>query len=115
MSFCDYHKKYSREEFRAKTQEIRDWFQPLNPYKHDVQLFNLEKENHRLKDYEGGKTTKEREPLYCLAVSAKRYVLFNWAPDGTPIIRKASGHGLGDVMLPTGYKAKFEHFGGSHE
>lgn len=108
MAFCDYFKKYSREELWAKGQEIRNWFQPLNPYKHNVPIFNQEKVNFSLKDYESGKTTKEREPLYCLAVSAKRYC--NRDKYGTPIIRKASAHGLGDVMLPTGYKARFEHF-----
>jgi hypothetical protein len=122
MAFCDYHKKYSkgclspvlplaeREEFRAKTREIADWFQPLKPYKHDVRLFNLEDANYRLADKESGKITKEFEPLYCLAISAKRYCLFNRGTNGEIIIRKASAHGLGDVMLPTGYIAKFEHF-----
>ena len=110
MAFCDYHKIYSREQFRTKVQEITDWFQPLNPYKHDVRLFNFEKVNYRLKDMESGKTTKELEPLYCLAISAKRYCLFNRDKQGLPIIRKASAHGLGDVMLPTGYKPRFQHF-----
>jgi hypothetical protein len=44
-----------------------------------------------------------------LAVSAKRYVLFNRAKNGQPIIRKASAHGLGDVELPTDYTARYEH------
>jgi hypothetical protein len=77
MAFCDYHKRHARDEFRAKVQEIVEWFQPLNPYKHDVRLFNLEKANYGLKDRETGKTTANLEPLYCLAVSAKRYCLFN--------------------------------------
>jgi hypothetical protein len=109
MAFADYSKKYSREEFHTKVEEITDWFQPLNPYKHDVRMFNLEKANYRLADKESGKITKEFEPLYCLAISAKRYCLFNRDALGNPIIRKASAHGLGDVMLPAGYIAKFEH------
>jgi hypothetical protein len=36
----------------------------------------------------------ELEPLYCLAISAKRYVLFNIV-DNQTVIRKISGHGLG--------------------
>src|SRR5258708_39818566 len=40
------------------------------------------------------------EPLYCLAVSGKRYALFNRGEDGSPIIRKASGHGLGHLLEP---------------
>jgi hypothetical protein len=55
------------------------------------------------------KKIKEWKPLFCLAVSAKRYVLFNRAKNGEPIIRKASAHGLGDVELPTGYKARYDH------
>ncbi len=39
------------------------------------------------------------DPPYCLAVSAKRYVLFN-RKDGQPTIRKASGHGLGHLLAP---------------
>ncbi len=39
------------------------------------------------------------DPPQCLAVSAKRYVLFNRHDDGV-VIRKASGHGLGHLMAP---------------
>ena len=39
------------------------------------------------------------DPPLCFAVSAKRYVLFN-RKDGQPIIRKASGHGLGHLLAP---------------
>ena len=44
--------------------------------------------------------TEEIEPLYCLAISAKRYALFNIAADGQIIIRKASAHGLGHLLAP---------------
>jgi hypothetical protein len=109
MAFCDPHKLYSREDFQAKVQEITAWFQPLNPYKHAVPLFAFEKINYGLADHATGKTTDTLEPLYCLAVSAKRYCLFNRGKDGAPIIRKASAHGLGDVSLPAEYQAKYEH------
>jgi hypothetical protein len=39
------------------------------------------------------------DPPKCLAVSAKRYVLFSRYNDGV-VIRKASGHGLGHLMAP---------------
>ena len=38
-------------------------------------------------------------PLYCYAVSAKRYVLFNKI-DGHVVVRKASAHGLGHLLPP---------------
>src|ERR1700732_1808686 len=101
---------YSREEFRTKVQEITDWFQPLNPYKHDVRLFGFEDVNFiEVQNPETNKPAKVWEPLYCLAVSAKRYTLFNRGPDRKPIIRKNSAHGLGDVELPCGYQPRFEH------
>jgi hypothetical protein len=39
-------------------------------------------------------------PLYCYAISSKRYALFNLAANGEPILRKASAHGLGDKRPP---------------
>src|ERR1700731_1005622 len=46
--------------------------------------------------------SKGLAPLYCLAISSKRYVLFNLDEQGQPIIRKASAHGLGHLMVPYG-------------
>jgi hypothetical protein len=46
------------------------------------------------------------EPLYVLAVSAKRYALFNLDAKGRPIIRKASAHGLGHLVAPYGDDAE---------
>jgi hypothetical protein len=40
------------------------------------------------------------ELLYCFAISAKRYALFNLDADGEPILRKASAHGLGHLIDP---------------
>jgi DNA polymerase type B, organellar and viral len=84
------------EEFIGRVQKICDWFLPLNPYENDpekspVSILELEDEN-----YSAGKT----EPLYCFAISAKRYALFNLTPDGEPVIRKASAHGLGHYVPP---------------
>jgi hypothetical protein len=43
--------------------------------------------------------SKTIEPLYCFAISSKRYALFNIV-DGEVIIRKASAHGLGHLLPP---------------
>jgi hypothetical protein len=40
--------------------------------------------------------------LYALAISAKRYALFNLSKSGEIIIRKASAHGLGHLLAPYG-------------
>jgi hypothetical protein len=91
----------SRNDFRAAVQKIvgpEGWFQPLSPYSDGEPLFALEDVNYRLRDDTSGKTTKEFEPLFCLAISAKRYVLFNIAdpsrkyPRGKTILRKIAGH-----------------------
>lgn len=95
----------TRERFRELVAEIAGptgWFQPLNPYQTPTTIFNHEKANFKLKDQISGKVTDEFEPLYCLAISAKRYVLYNRTAEGI-VIRKASAHGLGDVSLPIDY------------
>jgi hypothetical protein len=43
--------------------------------------------------------TRERRQLYCYAISAKRYVLYNLI-DGRPLLRKWSEHGLGHLLNP---------------
>ncbi len=91
----------SREDFRARVEEIagpHGWFQALNPYSNDDPLFNIEAVNYALDD------PNRLEPLYVLAVSAKRYSLANRRISSSGaeewIIRKASGHGLGHVTAP---------------
>jgi hypothetical protein len=84
------------DEFKAKALLVRDWFRDLNPYGEDRSILQLEDVN-----FPAGKggDLDALEPPLCLAVSAKRYVLFNRA--GTaPVIRKASGHGLGHLRAP---------------
>lgn len=93
------------EEFEKRVARIVNWFAPLNPYdvpkgKQANSILKVEDENYRLDI--SGQQTKEPEPLYCFAVSAKRYALFNIGPDGLPIIRKASAHGLGHLLPPYG-------------
>jgi hypothetical protein len=66
----------------------------LSPYRGRPPLFKDEKENY----WQG-----QAEPLYILAVSAKRYVLYNRLPDGTYRIRKFSSHGVGTWNSRSGY------------
>jgi hypothetical protein len=81
-------------KFQGQVQCVVDWFDELNPYGFKAKLLKIEDVNFDYKDQ------KARRPLYCWAVSAKRYVLFNLDGDGKCIIRKASGHGLGHLQEP---------------
>ncbi len=84
-------------QFKEKALAVQDWFSVLNPYGDNKSILQLEKVNHPRGAEDG---TKPIDPPNCLAVSAKRYVLFNRSPHGEPIIRKASGHGLGHLLDP---------------
>jgi hypothetical protein len=84
------------EEFKEKALRIRDWFAYLNPYGERKSILQLEKVNFpkgRIDDLTA------LDPPLCLAVSAKRYVLFN-RKDGAPVIRKASGQSYGASKWP---------------
>jgi hypothetical protein len=84
------------EEFRKRAERVRLWFEQLNPYRSGTQLFKLEDQNFNIAD------PSSLDTLYCLCISSKRYALFNLSPEGTPIIRKGSAHGLGHLMGPYG-------------
>jgi hypothetical protein len=84
------------EEFKARALRVHEWFENLNPYGERRSILQLEKVN--FPPGEDGALAALDPPL-CFAVSAKRYVLFN-RKDGQPIIRKASGHGLGHLLAP---------------
>jgi hypothetical protein len=83
--------------FFAKIEAIRDWFEALNPYADKGSILKIEDANLKV---ENSSATSILEPLYCYAISAKRYALFNVAPNGSIIIRKASAHGLGHLLPP---------------
>ncbi|QKR98703.1 hypothetical protein F9288_02860 [Sphingomonas sp. CL5.1] len=83
------------DEFVRHVHRIVEWFTPLNPYAFGGPILKIEDENHALED-------DALEPLYCWAVSSKRYALFNLDPDGEPIMRKVSVHGLGHLRPPYG-------------
>jgi hypothetical protein len=85
-------------EFTMKVTGVQAWFDVLNPYRTGDPIFRTEDANYALKP--DGNVSSEIAPLFCLAVSAKRYVLFNLDSDGRPVIRKASAHGLGHLRPP---------------
>ncbi len=85
------------DEFKNRALAVRDWFADLNPYADKGSILQLEKVNFPV----GHKGDLARlEPPQCFAISAKRYVLFNRDDRGKPMIRKASGHGLGHLLEP---------------
>ncbi|SFF03391.1 DNA polymerase domain-containing protein [Nitrosomonas sp. Nm166] len=83
-----------REIFRSKIKQICDCFKALSPYNNLSELLKIEDVN----DFDG-----EPQPLYCIAVSAKRYALYNRTDTGLRI-RKFSSHGTGGWLKPTAYK-----------
>lgn len=83
------------DEFTRRATSVVDWFSSLNPYDFGGSILKIE-------DVNGSLASGEPEPLYCLAISSKRYALFNYATDGTPIMRKVSAHGLGHLVKPYG-------------
>lgn len=92
-AFCDTDsiaivkpKNISQEKFKQQVYAIRNWFNSLNPYAIKTPLLKIEH----------GETT----PVYCLALSAKRYALFELSRKGEPKIIKASAHGLGYLIAP---------------
>ena len=85
------------DEFITRARSVCDWFVPLNPYDKKGPLFKIEDTNYAIQH---GKLSDDLTPLFCVAISAKRYVLFNRTLDGGICIRKASAHGLGHLVTP---------------
>jgi hypothetical protein len=75
-------------------QEIRRRFAALTPYSFGGDLLKLEPEN------QPDPRAITDPNLHCLAISAKRYALFNIGDDGAIIVRKFSEHGLGHLIWP---------------
>jgi DNA polymerase family B len=84
-----------QETFFARVKSVAEWFTPLNPYEVKGPLLKIEGVNYAI-------GSKKLAPLDCLAISSKRYVLFNLDEQRRPIIRKASAHGLGHLIAPYG-------------
>lgn len=84
-------------EFIRRVGVVREWFEPLNPYDDKGSILQLEKVNFPAN---ADQVMDKLRPVNCLAVSAKRYVLFDCDADDAPVIRKASAHGLGHLLAP---------------
>lgn len=83
------------DEFERRCASVVEWFAALNPYNFGGSILKIEDVNASL-------VSGDTDPLYCLAISSKRYALFNYGSDGTPVMRKVSAHGLGHLMKPYG-------------
>lgn len=81
------------DQFAPRVLEVVDWFAALNPYAFGGSILKIEDVNASLE-------TGAPEPLYCWAISSKRYALFNLDSVGLPIMRKVSAHGLGHLLPP---------------
>ena len=85
------------DEFKSRVEAVLQWFEPLNPYAVKGSILQLEKVNFPPGRHKEPDTLR---PVKCLAISAKRYVLFDRDEAGEPVIRKASRHGLGHLIAP---------------
>ncbi|WP_337188671.1 hypothetical protein [Phenylobacterium sp.] len=83
-------------DFLRLALEVPKAFESLNPYAFGGSVLKIEAVNY---DWREGYEDQLR-PLYCFAISSKRYALFNLDEAGRPILRKASAHGLGHLMEP---------------
>lgn len=80
-------------DFNERTLAVVQWFDALNPYHFDASILKIEDVNQSL-------ATGQLQPLFCWAISSKRYALFNLDANGQPVMRKVSAHGLGHLMPP---------------
>jgi hypothetical protein len=69
------------------TKYIQEFFKPLNPYSHDVEMFKIEEDDNN----------KPLDNVIFYGISAKRYCLFD-TNNGEITIRKYSAHGLGHLL-----------------
>jgi hypothetical protein len=87
-----------------EVEAVRERFAVLNPYGDGGSILELEKENFVLCGLPDHKPTCAcrgiRRELWCLAIVAKRYTLFNRNGEAI-VVRKATEHGLGAYLLPT--------------
>ena len=87
LAYCDTDAVFISPEH---VQLVQDFFKPLNPYKHDVEIFKIE-------DYEDENKIKHlADDVWFYGISAKRYVLYGFEDDKIKIY-KYSSHGLGHL------------------
>ena len=78
-----------------EVDEVREQFAALNPYDRSAvpgSIIKIEKENFD--------DQRERVPLLCYAISAKRYLLYYNDSEGRLWLPKPSEHGLGHLLNP---------------
>ena len=80
----------------SEVEAIRERFASLNPYDPTAVPGSILK----LEDANLGPDGRQR-PLYCFAISAKRYALYTLDERGAPELVKWSEHGLGHLLNPT--------------
>ena len=89
IAYCDTDSMFVSPEH---VKIVQEFFKPLNPYLEDIEMFKIE-------DYEDA--NKKKHPLdnvKCIAISAKRYVLYDYDEKTDEItIYKYSSHGLGHL------------------
>jgi hypothetical protein len=87
FAYCDTDSVFISPEYVSL---VRNFFKPLNPYKHDVEMFKIE-------EYEDENKIKHlADNVWFYGVSAKRYVLYGFENDEI-VIYKYSAHGLGHL------------------
>jgi hypothetical protein len=86
-----------KAEFIDRVKAVLAWYETLNPYEAKGSILQLEKVNFPAGQHNDPTTLR---PVNCLAISAKRYVLFDRGESGEPVIRKATAHGLGHLLSP---------------
>jgi len=101
--FCDTDSVAATGDAKV-VEAVRRRLARLIPYAFGGDLLKVEDENYALKDPtdpKGGVDRTRLEPLYCVAISAKRYALLNRTKGGDIIVRRASEHGLGHLLSPS--------------
>ena len=88
--------------FEKHVRKICEDLQILSPFSGGEPFLEVEDENYERK-------TKSLKPLFCAAVSAKRYALYNVIDGAAGLgrydIRKFSAHGVPDITEPKDYKS----------
>jgi hypothetical protein len=85
FAYCDTDALFINPELVGKVQAF---FNPLNPYSIDVNLFKVEKNDDRIRLHD----------VWFYAISAKRYCLYELDENGSITILKHSSHGLGGIL-----------------
>jgi len=83
LAYCDTDSIFVKPDI---AKDIQDFFKPLNPYSHDVDMFKIEEDDNG----------KSLDNVMFYGISAKRYCLFD-TNEGKINIRKYSAHGLGHL------------------